>query len=162
MVPTWEFLRNMHHASTKTRPSGVFSFTGVTHMLILKGMLKLPTVMFLVALIVLATIHLIALNFFLYWHFFWLDIFVHGFAGAIVALGIFTVADFWPRFSHRWLNFIPVVTVVLVVGLAWEVFEIWNGIMIEDNFLIDFTIDLIMDIFGGTIGFLVGRAVRQI
>ena len=162
MAPTLEFPRNIHPAPVKKR-TDLVRFFYLIHVNI-KGefMLKLPTILFLISLVVLTTIHLTALNFFLYWHFPSLDIFVHGFAGATLALGIFTVADFWRHCPSWWLDFFPVVTFVLLVGLAWEWFELWAGLPVEDDFLIDFTIDLVMDIVGGAGGFAVGRAVKQI
>ena len=126
-------------------------------------MKKITTLVFTIVLAVLAIIHLTALEFYLYWNFLWLDIFVHCFAGAIVALGIFAVFDFFPNLPTRWLGFWPVISGVLIVGLAWEVFELLGGgIMIEANFKVDLITDLIMDVVGGVIGFFIGRSIKQI
>jgi hypothetical protein len=43
---------------------------------------------------------------------------------------------------------------IIAVGLGWEVFEIFAGIPIEDNFVYDTTLDLIMDALGAGVGIL--------
>ena len=126
-------------------------------------MKKTTTLVFIIVLAVLAVIHLVSLKFYLYWNFLWLDIFVHCFAGVIVALGAFAVFDFFPNLPTRWLGFWPIIAWVLIVGLVWEVFELLGGgIMIEANFKVDLITDLIMDVVGGVIGFFIGRGIKHI
>ena len=126
-------------------------------------MKKITTSVFVIALAVLAIIHITSLKFYLYWNFLWLDIVVHCFGGVIVALGLFAIFDFFPNLPNRWLGFWQVIAWVLIVGLAWEVFELLGGgIMIEANFKADLITDLIMDVIGGGIGFFIGRGIKQI
>ena len=43
------------------------------------------------------------------------------------------------------------VTSIVFVGVSWEVFEVLAGMPIEDNFVLDTAIDLIMDMLGAFI-----------
>ena len=56
-------------------------------------MLKTTTILFLIALSVLAALHFIALSLYLYWQVWWFDIPMHLLGGFTVVLGIHTLAD---------------------------------------------------------------------
>ena len=123
---------------------------------------KLPTIFFLIASSTLAVIHIVSLELFLYWKYPLLDIPVHALGGAVVALGIFTFKDLFPKYPSRLLYPIPVLSFVLLVALVWEVYELKIGIPIEVDFEIDTIMDLIMDILGGIIGYIVGYSVSTL
>jgi len=125
-------------------------------------MLKLPTIFMLIAASVLATVHVISLELHLYWKHLWLDIPMHALGGAVVALGIFTLHDLMPHFPRRFLYPVPVLLFVLVVALAWEVYELGIGIPIEDDFEIDTIVDIVMGMLGGIIGYVVGYSVSTL
>lgn len=129
---------------------------------IIKIMLKLPTVFFLIAISLLAVTHIIALELFLYWQYPWFDIPMHLLGGTVVALGMFASHDLLPQFPARLLYPIPVLLIVLMVSLGWEVFELYAGIPVEENFAGDTIIDLIMDILGGVIGYTVAYSVSSL
>lgn len=126
-------------------------------------MLKLTTVFFVLCLGMLAGIHILSLHFFLYWKFLWLDIPVHFFGGAIVALGLFTIGDFIREFPPRLLYVIPVMSGVIIIALAWELFEIFIGIPTNTpGYALDTIIDLVVGITGGFVGFLIGHSIRKL
>lgn len=126
-------------------------------------MLKLTTIFFVLCLGMLAGIHWFSLHFFLYWKFSWLDIPVHFFAGAVVALGIFTVGDFIKEFPNRFLYVVPVMSGVIIVALMWEIFEIYIGVPTsEPGFAFDSLVDVICGVTGGFVGFLVGHSIRKL
>lgn len=126
-------------------------------------MLKLTTIFFVLALGVLAIIHALSLHFFLYWKFPLLDIFVHFFGGAIVALGIFTVCDFIREIPQRFLYVVPVMSGVIIVVLLWELFELLIGVPAHmEGFITDTIIDVVVGIVGGFVGFLVGHSIRKL
>lgn len=125
-------------------------------------MLKIPTIIFLVTFSMLAAIHYIALELFLYWRYWWFDLPMHFIGGAIVALGVFTLHDLTLFVPERFLRLIPVFFGVLLVALVWEVYEIAIGIPIEDDYVFDTTIDIIMGLSGGVLGYFVGSNVRKI
>ena len=122
-------------------------------------MIKLPTIIFVITISVLAVIHIIALELYLYWEFLWLDIPMHLLGGSAIALGVFAAHDFIKQFPKRLLYPIPVLLTVLTVALLWEVYELGIGIPIEDDFEVDTIVDLIMGMLGGVIGYVVAYSV---
>lgn len=125
-------------------------------------MLKLPTVFCLITFSLLAVVHYVALQLFLYWRFWWFDIPMHFIGGTVVALGIFTLYDLRLPLPARYLKLIPVVLLTFVVAMVWEVFELGIGIPIEEDYIFDTTLDLIMGLLGGVLGYVVGVNVRKI
>lgn len=125
-------------------------------------MLKLPTIIFLIAFFIMATLHVLAIELYLYWKHLWLDIPMHMLGGSVIALGMFAAHDLLRSFPKRLLYPIPVLLVVLMGSLAWEVFEIYAGVPIEANFAGDTTIDLVMDMLGGIVGYIVGYSLSSL
>jgi hypothetical protein len=114
-------------------------------------MLQLTTIFFLISFSMLAVIHVIAIELYLYWHFFWFDIFMHLFGGAVVALGLHTLADL--RIIKRaLLTTATVLFGVFVVASIWEAFEITAGVPIESDFVLDTVSDLLVGLCGAYIG----------
>lgn len=125
-------------------------------------MIKLPTVLFLLSSLLLAISHIVALKFFLYWQYLWLDIPMHALGGVVVALGVFSLYDFKENFPKRLLLPIPVLTFVLLSALAWEVYELQIGIQIEEDYAIDTIIDIIMGMLGGVFGYILGYSFSRL
>lgn len=66
---------------------------------------------------------------------------------------------FFERFTSPWFF----VLAALSVGILWEVFEATAGIMvIDDTFVPDTALDLIMDVLGGLVGYRVVGAFRKL
>ncbi len=124
-------------------------------------MLQLTTIVFLIASSVLAVIHNLAIQLYLYWNIWWLDIPVHAFGGMIVSLGFFALRDL-RLFPNQWLTPIPVMTLVLVIALSWEVYEHVIGILVEGNYVLDTFIDIAMGLLGGFIGYVIGNSLRKL
>jgi len=125
-------------------------------------MLRLPTIFFLISFSLFAVIHVIALQLFLYWHYLWFDIPMHFLGGIIVALGVFTLHDLKVFVPSRYLTPVAVVLMVVIVALVWEVFELYIGTPIEENFVIDTLTDLGMGILGGLIGYSIGTNIKKL
>jgi hypothetical protein len=125
-------------------------------------MLKLPTVLFLISLSFLAVVHIIALELFLYWRFWWFDIPMHFIGGSVVALGLFTLRDLRLPIPARYLRAVPVVLLVIVVAMLWEVYELFIGVPIESDYVVDTLIDLSMGILGGLVGYSIGTSLNKI
>lgn len=102
---------------------------------------------------IIGAVHIAALKLYLYWLFPWLDVFVH-FGGAMwVAL-----AAMWLLSSvHQRLSFLKVFFIIVTVSVGWELFEAWGGIPREANFVFDTSLDLLMDVLGGIMGYLWGK-----
>ncbi|MCD5382426.1 MAG: hypothetical protein LR017_03925 [Candidatus Pacebacteria bacterium] len=113
--------------------------------------------------LVMGVVHIVSLELYLYWRFPWLDIPMHLLGGVAVALALLLLLQWIPRMPRRYLALFPIVMGVLVVGLVWEVFEIWAGIpLIEPGFERDMLLDICMDIVGGAVGYVVGTSVASI
>lgn len=124
----------------------------------------LLVVLLLSSITILGITHFVALEFYLYWKYLWLDLPMHALGGIVVALGIFALPLLsFIRLPERYLSPSFVLTGVLIVGLIWELFEIAIGIpLIEEGFEIDILADLTMDILGGAIGYIVGSRIRML
>jgi hypothetical protein len=127
-------------------------------------MLKLTTEFFVLTLGTLAVLHWLALSWSLYWRWEWVDLAMHGFGGAVAALGLFTVRDFLPRLPERLEYVVPIMSGVIIIALLWELFEIFVvGIPLDTpGIVIDTVLDLVLGIIGGFVGFLVGHSLRQL
>lgn len=110
----------------------------------------------------LVMIHVVALELSLYWKYLWLDIPMHALGGSVLALSLFAISDAFPRFPKRLLYPIPVLLLVLVGALFWEVFELGAGFPVEDDQGIDTAVDLIMGMLGGIIGYVVAYSVSSL
>jgi hypothetical protein len=117
----------------------------------------------LIASSVLAALHLLALEFFLYWQYPWFDVPMHFLGGAIVALSVFAVIDFGIPLP-KWASTIVMVLIfVLAIGIVWEAMETIAQISTrESNYVFDTALDLVMDLLGGFAGYVVGSRIRQL
>ena len=126
-------------------------------------MIKPVTIIFFISASILATTNYLAIEFYLYWYYPWLDLVTHFLGGAVAALGLFSLKDFWPRLPKRSLRLPMIIAFVFLVAVAWEVFEVWAGIsMNEPGYALDTVLDLIMGLSGGVVGYFVGRNVRDL
>lgn len=131
-------------------------------MLLLLGMMKSPVFfIFATSVFVMGIVHVIALELSLYWRYDWLDIPMHILGGFSVAFGFYTLCERKIFIQRRHVTLFPLLFLVLIVGLLWEVFEIWAGIpLLEDDFETDIAYDLIMDIAGGFLGWVVAKSLN--
>lgn len=104
-------------------------------------------------LLLIAVLHLSALALSLYWLYPWFDVLLHFLGGVWVFLALVWLAE---RFRVPYRVFL-VFLGVLFVGVGWEVFELLAGIPREANFVLDTSIDLLMDSLGGITGVLLTR-----
>ncbi len=117
--------------------------------------------------LLLAFLHIGAMQFKWYWFFWWFDILTHFVGGVVVALGLL----FWyikygsvKRSITKKEVFVISTLGVLVVGVLWELFEFLVGgsNFAESGFTADSISDLFTDIAGGAfvyviISFIHGR-----
>lgn len=109
---------------------------------------------FVLALV--GAIHVTALVHSLYWLFPWLDLPVHLLGGMWVAL----LGAWCARQSGVRYRFLVALVGVLVVGAGWEIFEVLVGIPREANYAFDTSLDFVMDILGGALGYFLARLFR--
>lgn len=123
-------------------------------------MLKRTTVLFLSAFLLLAVVHVIAVDLYLYWHFRWLDMPVHAYGGAMVALGLFCLRDLG-LLKESYLRIVPVLVFATAIALLWEAFELAAGVPIIGNYFFDTAIDITLGVTGSAIGFYIGSRVSK-
>jgi uncharacterized BrkB/YihY/UPF0761 family membrane protein len=107
--------------------------------------------------ILVAVLHMIALKFYLYWVIDWFDIPMHFLGSLLIGL---IVISFLFRVIIRGENFNKKLFIsavflgVMVVGLGWELFELFFGMtdLIKDR--ADTIMDLIMDAIGSAFSIL--------
>lgn len=121
------------------------------------------TLIFLISISIVAVSHFLLLEFYLYWRYEWLDIPMHVFGGAVVAIGIFAACDIGLSFLRRWRKFLPAMALVLLVAVGWEVFQYMVGISaIKDDFVWDTVTDLIWGLLGGVGGFYLASRLNDL
>lgn len=114
------------------------------------------------------SLHTIALTIHLYWIFPWFDILMHFLGGVWVGLFLLWFlyySDYVPRILLPRYTLAGALLFGFLLGLLWEVFEIVvqtkTGVHFEGNWALDTAIDLGMDIFGITLGALLGSALGK-
>lgn len=113
------------------------------------------------SLITLAVVHILATQFSLYWKYSWFDIPTHLLGGMVIVFGIFLVPLFGVRLHKRHYSFWYVLGYVLLIGIAWELFEMAIGMTrFETNVVNDLLIDLAMDLVGGALGFYIMQKLK--
>lgn len=120
-------------------------------------LISLLVIFALVAL--LGVLQQLAFAYFLYWRFPWYDILMHFLGGVVVgAVYLWVVRYELPAFFKKYETFLYVFAFSLLVGVVWEVFEYLVGIDREFTYSVrqvDTVIDLIMDVSGGTLSYIV-------
>lgn len=119
--------------------------------------------MFLLSGMVLAVLHFFSLELYLYWRYLWLDIPMHFLGGVTVALGYLTLRDFFPRWSPRLFSFYKTLAMVVLVAIVWEVFEVFIGVIFEeDRYVIDTSADLLLGSLGGAVGYYLSTKLKRL
>ncbi len=115
----------------------------------------------LVLTIALASLHFLANTFSLYWYYWWYDWGMHflaGLAGGLASYWVLFESGLWRRKSDKAL--LPVLSVViclLVVGVAWEIFEYVNDITdSHEGYVLDVVHDLMADAGGALLAAFIG------
>lgn len=119
---------------------------------------------------IIAILHFLALQFYLYWTFWWFDIVTHFLGGLWVGLIIL-----WFFFSSGYVYknlslvrstkiFLITIASVIIIGVLWEVWEVLAELVFinEAGYLLDTSLDIIMDILGGITAFIYAKKlIRQ-
>ncbi len=100
-----------------------------------------------------ASLYLLGFALYLYWVFWWYDIVLHILGGAWVLLAVMWVFATFGK-AHTWASLIGI---VILIGVAWELFEALIGAPRETKYVLDTSLDLLMDVFGAALGILFVR-----
>lgn len=125
--------------------------------------MALRITLLLATLLVIAVVHTVSINFFLYWKYVWLDIPMHVLGGVACALGYATLPFFGVKFSEVHTSLFWFLSFTLLIGLVWEVFEYCAGVSrIETDFIFDTAFDFGMDAVGGILGYVLIKNLNTI
>lgn len=108
-----------------------------------------------------AVLHKMALSLSLYWSIVWFDIMMHFLGGALISLiTLFFIYDskfFNFSIKKPIIIFSAAIGMTLIIGLSWELWELYMGFadIFEDRF--DTTLDLIMDTLGAIAAYLYSK-----
>jgi|AntRauTorckE6833_2_1112554.scaffolds.fasta_scaffold00357_27 hypothetical protein len=102
--------------------------------------------------LVIATLHYVSLELYLYWTISWFDILMHFLGGFLVAIFtifiLYSYSDFENLKKHKIFLFSLIIGATLVVGLGWELWEIFVGFTNTFRDLNDTIMDIVMDTVG--------------
>jgi hypothetical protein len=106
--------------------------------------------------LVVLVLHVLALKFYLYWTVMWFDIPMHFLGGFLIGLIVIAIIkrvqlalQKSDEILNKWLLFISVILAVLVVGLTWELWELFVGFTDVLLDKADTVMDVVMDLIGG-------------
>lgn len=110
--------------------------------------------------ILVAGLHYMALKLFLYWTTPWFDIVMHFLGGFLIGIIILCILINFigvAFLNNKKVLFILTLSGVLVVGLGWELWEIFLGWtdVLEDQF--DTILDVVMDSIGAFLAFIYSK-----
>ena len=115
--------------------------------------------------LIIAFLHLVAINFFLYWDLAWFDLMMHFLGGVWVSLLGFWIMAFLTRTKEFSIKSIIYIAVFFTVGIGilWELFEAGAGIsFVGKDMWGDTFSDLALDIVGGLVsGFYISKIFNE-
>ena len=105
--------------------------------------------------IVIALLHALALEYFLYWQYGWFDILMHFLGGLIISLfALWGYLRFSDHGMSKGLLLFDVILFTFIICLFWESFELMFKLSVTDP--VSYFIDTVGDFAMNTIGALVG------
>jgi uncharacterized membrane protein YjjP (DUF1212 family) len=103
-------------------------------------------------------LHYSALKFYLYWSIEWFDILMHFLGGFVVLLFVMSIFNRVNLFDfsnqNKITQFFIVVSITLIIGLIWELWEIFIGFTDQLTDAPDTILDVIMDLVGAITAFI--------
>lgn len=106
----------------------------------------------------IATLHILAVIFYLYWFIWWFDMPLHFLGGLCVGFFSMWVVSMFVKLiqSNNKKILVSAILGALFVGLMWEWFEYVNGITYNTvgSYKLDTIKDLILDCLGGYVSYL--------
>lgn len=107
--------------------------------------------------LLIAALHFVASAYYLYWSVWWFDILMHFLGGLFIgasALWLFYFEVPAPL-RLRLSAFATAFAAVAAVGVSWEIFEKVVGAYQPENYTLDTTLDLAMDVVGMLAAYLI-------
>lgn len=98
-------------------------------------------------------LHFIALSFYLYWFYWWLDLVMHflgGFWVGLLLIWIFSYFRFFRPVSLK-LKILNIMLFVILISILWEIFEFLIG-HVDPSIGREYQMDTITDLVAGMLG----------
>lgn len=119
-------------------------------------MLKQPLfIINFILILIIGILHISAMEFYLYWTFPWFDIPMHFLGGlwvGVTSIWFFFFSGHAGKFTSQLTTrniFTVSIASVIVIGILWEIFEIYAGVpMLTADYPLDTSVDLLVDILG--------------
>lgn len=108
---------------------------------------------------VFALLHLVAMQLFLYWQFWWFDVLMHTLGGIWIVLGVHVLAQLPTlpvRATYPWI-----LGTLFVATISWEVFELSFGLYDPSGYVVDATQDILLAFLGGLLTHYVVERFRM-
>lgn len=118
------------------------------------------SIILLVLIYIIFALDLAANQYFLYWKLWWFDMVLHFLGGLWIALVSYYILFFsgykrkFKKVKEKYSITILILVLVIGVGVLWEVFEYVMGAVPKTGHILDTCLDLLMDIIGGSVGYL--------
>jgi hypothetical protein len=116
---------------------------------------------FFITSILIAVLHYISLEYFLYWTVYWFDIMMHFLGGFLISIFsifiLYSYSDFENLKKHKIFLITLIMGTTLSVGLGWELWEVFVGFTDTVKDLNDTIIDIIMDMIGSVFAIYYAR-----
>ena len=104
--------------------------------------------------VLIGALHLVAIEFNLYWELPLFDVLLHFLGGVWVALTVFWFLYIYKIVPVRPAHALIFMLVgVLVVGISWEIYEYSFTVTFAANYPLDTGIDLAMDVIGALVAY---------
>jgi len=109
----------------------------------------------LLALVGLLGLHFLAAKLYLYWTFWWFDLFMHAAGGLLT--GLLSLVLFSEKKRTPVFYLLQSCFSVLFVGILWELFEYIIGftLITVDGYVVDTVMDIALDLTGALVAYLV-------
>jgi len=119
-----------------------------------KNIFLLPAL--IISVVVLA-LHLLALEYFLYWTHGWFDLLIHALAGAMIGfISVWVLSRSKSIFFVKPFKFFLIIFITTsLISIYWEIFEFIFGLTFTSlNYVQDTILDIVMTVLGGMTVFL--------
>ena len=109
----------------------------------------------LLAMILVALLHFLALHFYFYWQLWWFDIVMHFLGGIVVGLGAMWALMGYSRYrgslftARQTLVFVLCAT--FLVAFSWEIYEFQFGLFDPTDYGVDSSLDIVMGLLGAIV-----------
>ena len=86
---------------------------------------------------------------------------MHLFGGAIIVFGLYSLQELG-ILKDRSYSLLNILTAVLVIAIAWEVFQYLITTVMKDDFVVDTLSDIMFGLSGSLLGYTVAKRLKDL